>query len=106
MAETRLYYHKTDGGDKYLCLRAVPGTDEGDIATVVVRLDGIPKLETLFAAAPELLEALKAVEARLTAVARAFYVDGKAKALKAALTGWKDDIDPARAAIAKAEGDQ
>lgn len=58
----------------------------------------------LIAAAPELLEALKAVEARLTAVAWAFYVDGKAKALKAVFDGWKDDIDPARAAIAKAEG--
>jgi len=56
----------------------------------------------LIAAAPELLAALTAVEARLTSVARAFYVDGKQKALQSAFQGWKDDITPARSALAKA----
>jgi hypothetical protein len=40
----RLYYHKTDGGAEYLCSEAVPGTDEGDLASrLTVRLDGAPE---------------------------------------------------------------
>jgi hypothetical protein len=58
----------------------------------------------LIAAAPELLEALERVEARLTAVARAFYVVGTPKALREALSTWKEDIEPARAAIANVKG--
>lgn len=54
--------------------------------------------------APELLAVLQAVEKRLTACANAFYVSGKASALKVAFDGWKEDIAPARAAIAKATG--
>lgn len=59
---------------------------------------------TLIAAAPELLESLQRVEARLTAAARAFYGDGKRSKLQSALTGWKNDAELARAAIAKAIG--
>lgn len=56
----------------------------------------------LIAAAPELLESLQSLEKRLTAAANAFYATGTRKALMEALGGWKDDITPARAAIAKA----
>lgn len=40
---TRLYHHKTDGGAEYLCLMPVEGTDEGDMRTAVIRLDGDPE---------------------------------------------------------------
>lgn len=56
----------------------------------------------LIAAAPELLAALIACEAKLTAVCRAFYVDGKPAALRAASADWIKVAEPARAAIAKA----
>lgn len=36
----KLYYHKTDGGAEYYCLKAVEGTDEGDMRTAVLRVDG------------------------------------------------------------------
>jgi len=37
----RLYYHKTDGGAKYLCSTAVKGTDEGSFnSKYIVRIDG------------------------------------------------------------------
>ena len=52
---------------------------------------------------PEIVEALGKVEARLTSVARAFYVDGTSAALRVALHGWQDDIEHARAALAKAK---
>ena len=74
--------------------------DEADGRNVAVAYD--EKDAALLAAAPELLAALTAVEARLTSVARAFYVDGKQKALQSAFQGWKDDITPARSALAKA----
>ena len=54
-------------------------------------------------AVPDLLAACEAMERRLTDCANAFYVKGKRSALLAAFTGWKDDIEPARAAIAKAK---
>lgn len=57
----------------------------------------------LIAAAPELLAALEAVEARLTKAASAFYVSGKAKDLQAAFDGWKADAHQARAILAKAK---
>jgi hypothetical protein len=41
---TKLYYHKTDGGAEYLCLAPIEGSDEGDLHTAVVRLDGEPEL--------------------------------------------------------------
>jgi len=34
-----------------------------------------------------------------------FYGGGTAKALRAAFDGWKNDIEPARAAIAKTRGE-
>lgn len=55
----RLYHHQTDGGAEYLCTSPVPGTDEGDLHTTIVRLDGEPELtKPVYAAAPELLKAL------------------------------------------------
>jgi hypothetical protein len=36
----KLYYHKTDGGAEYLCTKPVKGTDEGDLHTTIIRLDG------------------------------------------------------------------
>jgi hypothetical protein len=44
MKETKLYYHKTDGGAEYLCVTAIEGTNEGDLTTAIVRLDGQPVL--------------------------------------------------------------
>ncbi len=58
----------------------------------------------LIAAAPELLEALEATEAKLTQAARAFYCAGSAKALREAFEGWRTTSESARAAIAKAKG--
>lgn len=40
----KLYFHQTDGGAKYLCLEPITGTDEGDLSTAIVRLDGEPEL--------------------------------------------------------------
>jgi len=40
----KLYSHKTDGGASYLCTRAVEGTNEGDMSTALIRLDGQPTL--------------------------------------------------------------
>lgn len=36
----KLYYHKTDGGAEYYCLKPVEGTDEGDMRTAILRTDG------------------------------------------------------------------
>lgn len=36
----KLYYHKTGGNAEYYCLKAVEGTDEGDLSTAVLRTDG------------------------------------------------------------------
>lgn len=36
----KLYYHKTDGGAEYYCLKAVEGTNEGKVSTAVLRVDG------------------------------------------------------------------
>lgn len=41
---TKLYHHKTDGGAEYLCTSPVEGTDEGDLHTALIRLDGEPAL--------------------------------------------------------------
>ena len=58
----KLYYHKSDGGAEYLCTKRVPKTAaEGDLNHVVIRLDGKPEAFGIFAAAPELLEALKSI---------------------------------------------
>ena len=85
-----VYGPLTDGDRDYICTC-------GDVVH-----DEHAANARLIAAAPELLAALTAVEARLTSVARAFYVDGKQKALQSAFQGWKDDITPARSALAKA----
>lgn len=57
----RLYHHQTDGGAEYLCAQPVEGTDEGDISTTVARLDGIPEIFPLYAAAPELFQILREI---------------------------------------------
>lgn len=36
----KLYYHQTDGGAEYYCTEPVAGTDEGDIRTAIMRVDG------------------------------------------------------------------
>lgn len=37
----KLYYHKTDGGAEYYCLKPVAeGSEEGDMRTAVLRVDG------------------------------------------------------------------
>lgn len=36
----KLYYHKTDGGAEYYCLRPLGGTNDGDIRTAILRTDG------------------------------------------------------------------
>jgi len=37
----KLYYHKTDGGAKYLCSKAVKGTKEGSFnSKYIIRIDG------------------------------------------------------------------
>ena len=46
----KLYYHKTDGGAKYLCSETVKGTKEGSFnSKYIVRIDGdIEKDSELF----------------------------------------------------------
>jgi hypothetical protein len=57
---TKLYYHKTDGGAEYLCAEHIDGCNEGDLHSAIIRLDGEPEfLSPVYAAAPELLKALK-----------------------------------------------
>lgn len=36
----KLYYHKTDGGAEYYCLKSLGDSDEGDLRTAVLRTDG------------------------------------------------------------------
>lgn len=36
----KLYYHKTDGGAEYYCLKHIEGSDEGLVSTAVLRTDG------------------------------------------------------------------
>lgn len=36
----RLYYHRTDGGAEYYCLKPVRNSVVGDITTWVLRTDG------------------------------------------------------------------
>lgn len=37
----KLYYHKTDGGAEYYCLKPIAwGDNEGDMSTAVLRVDG------------------------------------------------------------------
>lgn len=53
----------------------------------------------LLAEVARLSEALKESDAKLASVARAFYVDGKPSALRAALSDWKDVSARARALL-------
>lgn len=67
---TKLYYHKTDGGAEYLCTSPVEGTDEGDLYTALIRLDGEPELVRPIAS----LESLEAIQTQLKAAwGRAHY---------------------------------
>ena len=36
----KLYYHKTDGGAEYYCTNHIDGSEEGDVRTAVLRIDG------------------------------------------------------------------
>ena len=36
----KLYYHKTDGGAEYYCLKPIAEGSEGDLSTAVLRTDG------------------------------------------------------------------
>ena len=36
----KLYYHKTDGGAEYYCLKHIEGSEEGDMHSAVLRTDG------------------------------------------------------------------
>lgn len=36
----KLYYHKTDGGAEYYCLKSLGDSEEGDLRTAVLRTDG------------------------------------------------------------------
>lgn len=36
----KLYYHKTDGGAEYYCLKPVRNSVVGDLSTAVIRTDG------------------------------------------------------------------
>lgn len=38
--EMKLYYHKTDGGAEYYCLKAVNESGEGDLFHAAMRTDG------------------------------------------------------------------
>ena len=58
----KLYYHKTDGGAEYLCTSPIEGTNEGDLFTTVIRIDGQAEfLNSTYAIAPELLAALEKI---------------------------------------------
>ena len=59
----RLYYHKTDGGAEYLCAGCInDNANAADLGTAVARLDGTPELFPLYAAAPEMYQALLAFQ--------------------------------------------
>lgn len=36
----KLYYHETDGGAEYYCLDHIEGSEEGDMHSAVLRVDG------------------------------------------------------------------
>lgn len=36
----KLYYHKTEGGAEYYCLKPVQNSVVGDLSTAVIRTDG------------------------------------------------------------------
>ena len=76
----------------------------GDIVTRLECSDNKDCDALLIAAAPDLLAALEATEAKLTQAARAFYGAWSAKALREAFECWRTTAEAARAAIAKARG--
>ena len=55
----KLYHHKTDGGAEYLCTAPVEGTNEGNLSTAVIRLDGQPETLGTLDPTPDLLAALE-----------------------------------------------
>jgi hypothetical protein len=45
--QIKLYYHKTDGGAKYLCSEKIKGTEEGSFnSKYIIRIDGDIKKDT------------------------------------------------------------
>lgn len=96
---SKLYYHKTDGGAEYLCTSPVGGTDEGDLWTTIVRLDGEPELiNCVYEAAPDLLKALSDLVAmcRMSEVRQAMMKHNQAY--------YHTAMYEANSAIRKAEG--
>lgn len=77
------------------------GLKREDAELIILAVNNHARLERENAA---LRTALDATEAKLTAVARAFYVGGKASELKAAFEGWKVVAELARAALANTKG--
>jgi hypothetical protein len=64
--DAKLYSHITDGGAEYLCTDHIDGCNEGDLTTAVIRLDDEAKfINSVYAAAPDLLEALIAAQRHL-----------------------------------------
>jgi hypothetical protein len=91
---TKLYSHTTDGGAEYLCTDHIDGCNEGDLTTAVIRLDGGAEfLSPVYAAAPDLLEACQHLRASLQWQGGVRYIIKDA------------DLEPLRAAIAKATGE-
>ena len=91
-------------GPWYLNPRGWVVQSTGDIVTRLECSNNKEADARLIAAAPELLAALEATEAKLTQAARAFYGAGNAKALREAFEGWRTTAEAARAAIARATG--
>ena len=100
---TTLYHHKTDGGAEYLCAAPIEGTNEGDLSSVIVRLDGQPELlNATYAAAPELLEALE----KMTCRAEEFYrTEYEQEINNSEGDKYLSELEAARAAIARARGE-
>jgi hypothetical protein len=73
----------------------------GSCAALCDRCSAAAALDAQAALSRDALTALKRVEARLTAAARAFYGDGKRSSLQAALDGWRGEAEFARAVLAK-----
>ena len=102
----RLYYHQTDGGAEYLCTSPVDGTDEGDLHTAFIRLDGEPELLNPSASvAPELLEALKAAYQWIENIYHLPNGEGTGILSKTMPDPREIGIDTMRDAIRKAEGE-
>ena len=100
-----LYYHKTDGGAEYLCTSPVEGTNEGDLSTAVIRLDGQPELigafENIEAERAAILDALKVAVRELEWLDKNALIKSRAGGDYIEVEG----LPVLRGAILKVEGD-